>query len=100
MVLDNLVVPAEHIVMGFDCKHASKQIRNNVLRSGYGSDYKPLRIWGVHEIVWQHWQDAYDWDCSANQEIQRVHHKLTREHLEPKDASKMGSHPTALVPIY
>ncbi len=46
MVLDNLVVPAEHIVMGFDCKHASKQIRNNVLRSGYGSDYKPLLIWG------------------------------------------------------
>ncbi len=92
MILENLVVPGSYIVLGFDCKHVVKRIRNNILSSGHGKEFTRCLVHRYHEIVWQHWIDAYQWDCSANPEMQRLHHRLTREHIEPRNASKMRNH--------
>ena len=45
---------------------------------------------GEHEIIWDHFVKAYEWDVNTNPV--RIHYKLTDEHLHPDNASKMRNH--------
>lgn len=90
MKTPNLIEPGRYIIFGMDVKHVVKRLRNSVLSSGNGSS-KKLQ-WQGSYILWEHWQQAFDWDLAENPETMRIHHKLTKQHLDPTNPEKMRNH--------
>ena len=70
--------------------HNIKKIRNNIFASGDAEFCtRKLRFKG-HDIVWNHWIKAYNWDTATN--LVRIHQKLTDEHLFLNKWAKMRNH--------
>ena len=92
MIIDNLEVLGETLVLGMDVKHVIKRLRNNVFNSGITSLCTRHLHWKGFPIIWDHWRSAFHWDITCNPEMTRLHHKLTKEHIELTSSSKMRNH--------
>ena len=71
MTIPNMEVPGKSIVMGMEPKHVIKRLRNNVYSSGREEEHTRHLKRGEHHIVWDHWQQAYNWDIHSNPEMMR-----------------------------
>ena len=92
MTIDNLEVLNETIVLGMDVKHVIKRLRNNVFNSGTTAYSTRYLHWQGFPIIWDHWRCAFHWDVTSNPEMTRLHHKLSKEHIDLTSASKMRNH--------
>ena len=63
-----------------------------VLSSGNGSNFNRLLMVKGYPVVWLHWEHAYHWDCVNNMEMMRIHHRLTKEHINVTVTGKMRNH--------
>ena len=75
-----------HFIMYFS--HCVKKIRNNIMKSCWGST-KLLTLAYGNIVVWKVWEQAYNWDSTNPAQI---HRKLTREHIYPNGPQKMRNH--------
>lgn len=74
-----------------DAKHVLKKIRNNVESSkeSHRKDKGRFLLWNGHEILWEHWEEAYKFNFINGVSI---HHKLTKEHVDLTPSNKMRNH--------
>ena len=92
MSVPNIMVPGARIVLGMDIKHVIKRLRNNAYSSGDSPEHTRKLKWKDCFIVWEHWEKAVMWDMTENPEMNRIHHKLTKEHLNLSCSTKMRNH--------
>ena len=79
--------PAERMIFMMDPSHTFKKVRNNIIKSGIKKGCtRLLKLQSGHEVHWQMWIDAYQWD---KQNPIQTHRALTNEHLFPSNSSKM-----------
>ena len=78
------VNPTQSVFIVMDIKHTIKKIRNNILASS-PTGTRQLRIHD-HDVMWSHWQDAYQWD---RRNPLQIHNNLKHDHLYLDSASKM-----------
>lgn len=77
------------IVFIMDYSHVMKKIRNSIYSSRCNG-IRHLMLPSGHNIVWDHWQDAYKWDRGNPVAI---HRRLTDEHIFNLSSSlKMRNH--------
>ena len=72
-----------------DISHVIKIIRNNIIKSGDGQQFKPTITLNDNHIIWEHFKRAYLWDMSNKFSI---HHNLSQEHIFFTNESKMRNH--------
>lgn len=76
-----------------DYSHVMKKIRNSALASGTGDKSTRKMANAGNPIVWQTWEEAYEWDCKSPI---KVHRNLTEEHIyirsDSDNAKKMRNH--------
>lgn len=77
------------VILMQDCKHVFKKIRNAILSSA--TDGKSSRTLLLHgkEILWQHFELAYQFNCLNPL---RIYRKLSLEHIELNAQAKMRNH--------
>ena len=72
-----------------DCKHVLKKIQNSILSSHNCPNAKRhLKLKGF-DIVWDHFEQAYKFNC---QNALRIYRHLTKEHIEVTATGKMRNH--------
>lgn len=71
-----------------DIMHCLKKLRNNIESSKGEHKAAPGRYLTLNErpIIWDHWEGCFRFNCQSGF---RIHHRLTKEHLELTPASKM-----------
>ena len=81
----------DHMIFMMDCKHVTKKIRNNILKSGITQNStRLLSLPGSDETIqWQMFVDCYKWDKTN---ALQIHRKLTNEHMYPSNQLKMRNH--------
>ena len=89
-VAQNLADIGSNISCIMDYSHVIKKIRNSIYASGPSTGDRRNIIHPSGPIYWQHFRDAYTWDC--NNHYLRIHRKLTPEHLELNTSLKMRNH--------
>jgi len=72
-----------------DISHVIKKIRNNIIKSGDGQQFKRTITLNDKHIIWEHFKRAYLWDMSNPFPI---HHKLSQDHIFLTNESKMRNH--------
>ena len=74
------------IIFIMDYSHVIKRIRNNILKSGHSTTHNKTLYYNT-TICWEHWINAFRWDCDTN--AFPIHRKLTNDHLFLTQESKM-----------
>ena len=82
--------PSKSVTMIMDYSHNIKKIRNNIFASGDAAFCTRKLKFKGHDIVWNHWIKAYNWDRATN--LVRIHQKLTDEHIFLNKQAKMRNH--------
>ena len=72
MMCENAFEFEKKIVHMIDPKHVMKKLRNNVLSSGFGDNFKRTLVVQGHHVVWEHWKATYYWDKMNNLEMQHL----------------------------
>ena len=72
-----------------DIKHVLKKICNSLYSSSLKEGSPRQLKCNDKLIVWEHWEEAYRYNCSHDLGI---HHKLTKEHIQLAAQSKMQNH--------
>ena len=71
-----------------DIMHCIKKLRNNIESSKAEHKAAPGRFLILNEnpILWNHWEGCFNFNCQSGF---RIHHRLSKEHMEITPASKM-----------
>ena len=72
-----------------DCKHILEKKCNSILSSHRDvKSIRQLQLQGKY-IFWEHFCDAYDFNCSSDL---RLYRKLSKDHVDVTNASKIHNH--------
>ena len=79
-----------YIACIMDYSQVIKKIRNSLYASGTAHHHKRKITHKLGNVFWDHFKDAYTWDCSNH--YLRIHRRLTPEHFELNSSLKMRNH--------
>ena len=72
-----------------DIKHVLKKICNSLYSSSMKENSPRKLMYNGKMILWEHWEDAYAYNCSHDL---RIYRKLSKEHIQLSAQSKMRNH--------